>query len=254
VFEDPGIVTDELVHLHLEHRVVRRLLGRFTAQGFVHHDLSRACLAQGTDPIPRVVLLGRLCLYGPGAARLHEEIISITARWTDPQTRRVPLSPYARATEARTLDLLDESLLTAGSRPIEARVREQLQAAAPRDIQELLPHLQSRGEEHATDARGKLLARGEAEANGMRQILETQRTHIQTTIAKHAEGVQLRLFSGLPDDERRQLAANQRYWGQRLEALEGEIRREPARIRELYEVRATRIEPIGLAYLWPVTG
>ncbi|MCB1021453.1 MAG: helicase, partial [Acidobacteria bacterium] len=46
VFEDPGEVTDEVVQLHLEHRVVQRLLGRFAAQGFVQHDLSRACLAQ----------------------------------------------------------------------------------------------------------------------------------------------------------------------------------------------------------------
>ena len=54
VFEDPGVVSDEFVHLHLEHRVVRRLLGRFTAQGFVHRDLSRACLAQSQDAIPRI--------------------------------------------------------------------------------------------------------------------------------------------------------------------------------------------------------
>ena len=94
VFEDPGTMTDEVVHLHLEHRVVQRLLGRFTAQGFVHHDLSRACLAQTTDAIPRVVLLGRLCLYGPGAARLHEELIPVTARWTDPKIRKD--GPHAR--------------------------------------------------------------------------------------------------------------------------------------------------------------
>ena len=53
-------------------RVVQRLLSRFTAQGFVHHDLSRACMAQTTDAVPRVLLIGRLALYGPGAARLHE--------------------------------------------------------------------------------------------------------------------------------------------------------------------------------------
>ncbi|GAG23804.1 unnamed protein product, partial [marine sediment metagenome] len=75
VFEDPGTMDEDVVHLHLEHRVVQRLLGRFTAQGFVHHDLSRACLAQTTDTIPRVILLGRLALYGPGAARLHEELV-----------------------------------------------------------------------------------------------------------------------------------------------------------------------------------
>lgn len=73
VFEDPGILTDDTVHLHLEQRVAQRLLARFRSQGFVHHDLSRACLAQSADSIPRVVLLGRLTLYGWRAERLHEE-------------------------------------------------------------------------------------------------------------------------------------------------------------------------------------
>ena len=39
-------------------RVAQRLLSRFRSQGFIHHDLSRACLAQATDSIPRVILLG----------------------------------------------------------------------------------------------------------------------------------------------------------------------------------------------------
>src|SRR5262249_53149800 len=96
VFEDPCVLADNVVHLHLEHRVVQRLLGRFIAQGFVYHDLSRACLTQTSDAIPRVILLGRLCLYGAGAARLHEELIPVTARWTDPKIRKGTLAPYAR--------------------------------------------------------------------------------------------------------------------------------------------------------------
>src|ERR1022692_462405 len=97
-------------HLHLEHRIVQRLLGRFIAQGFVHHDLSRACLAQTSDAIPRVVLLGRLWLYGAGAARLHEELVPVTARWTDPKIRKGTLAPYARESETKTLALLEEAL------------------------------------------------------------------------------------------------------------------------------------------------
>ena len=53
VFEDPGTMTDDVVHLHLEHRIVQRLLGRFISQGFVYHDLSRACLTQTKDAINR---------------------------------------------------------------------------------------------------------------------------------------------------------------------------------------------------------
>src|SRR4029450_5844075 len=107
VFEDPGTMDDDFVHLHLEQRVVQRLLGRFTAQGFVHHDLSRACLTQTSDAIPRVVLLGRLSLYGSTAARLHDELIPVTARWIDPKLRKESLSPYARDAETRPLTLLE---------------------------------------------------------------------------------------------------------------------------------------------------
>ncbi|MDE2871702.1 MAG: hypothetical protein OXQ94_08465, partial [Gemmatimonadota bacterium] len=70
-----------MVHLHLEQRVAQRLLARFRAQGFIHNDLSRACLAHVADSVPRVVLLGRLSLYGERAERLHEEIVTVTARW-----------------------------------------------------------------------------------------------------------------------------------------------------------------------------
>ena len=39
-----------------------------------------------------------------------------------------------------------------------------------------------------------------------------------------------------------------------LDSIDEELTREPQRIRELYEVKAQRIEPVGLVYLWPVTG
>ncbi len=256
VFQDPGTMTDEVVHLHLEHRIVRRLLGRFTAQGFVHHDLSRACLAQTTDAIPRVVLLGRLCLYGPAAARLHEELIPVTARWTDPKIRKSELSPYARESETKTLSLLDEALIAGTGRNIDAQILKQLQASAPKDIEQLLSHLQTRGEEYAADARKKLFERGQAEAKAMREILETQKKYIAESVSKHdkKDSRQRILDFGDQQEELRQLESNRRYWDKRLAALETELRTEPDRIRELYDVKATRIEPVGLVYLWPVTG
>jgi len=256
VFNDPGIVTDEVVHLHLEHRVVQRLLGRFTAQGFVHHDLSRACFAQSSDAIPRVILLGRLCLYGPGAARLHEELIPVTARWSDPKIRKGPLSPYARDAETKTLSLLDDSLLSSRRESVTSEITSQLQAAAPNDIEQLLPHLQTRGEEYAADAIKKLTQRGEAEAKAMREILETQQKHIEKTADKYAkkDSRQLMMDFGDNADEVRQLEADKRFWVKRLVLLKEELKTEPTRIRELYEVKATRIEPVGLVYLWPVTG
>ena len=55
------------------------------------------------------------------------------------------------------------------------------------------------------------------------------------------------------DDERRQKGRDRRYWETRLGELHRERETEPERIRALYEVKARRVEPIGLVYLWPVT-
>lgn len=256
VFEDTGLVGDDYVHLHLEQRVVQRLLGRFTAQGFVLHDLSRACFAQAKDSIPRVILLGRLCLYGMGAARLHEELIPITARWTDPEIRKEPLSPYAKDTEAKTLSLLDDSLLKAGGMKLTPEIISQLQQAAVGDIHDLLPHLETRGAEYATEAEQKLATRGAAESKAMQNILQTQQKHIDSTIKRISKlnPKQMQLDFGDEENEIQQLNANKRYWGKRLEEIKEELKTEPARIQELYTVKARRVEPVGLVYLWPVTG
>ena len=85
-----GVLSDDTVHLHLEQWVGQRLLASFRAQGFVYHNLSRACLAQAKDSIPRDILLGRLCLYGRRAERLHEEIVPLAARWIEPAQRTDP--------------------------------------------------------------------------------------------------------------------------------------------------------------------
>ena len=251
VFEDPGIVTDEVVQLHLEQRVVQRLLSRFSSQGFIHHDLSRACLAQSSDAVPRVLLIGRLALFGPGAARLHEELIFITARWVDPALRKEPLTPYARNREDKTLALLDTSLLDPHEGQIPDVIRRQLAESAPNDVQELLPHLEQRAEDYAADAISLLQKRGEVESKAMREILEQQQKHITKTIGDHDRNRQLTL--NFTEDETRQLESNRRYWDKRIRALDKELTTEPARIRDQYEVRAKRIEPIGLVYLWPVT-
>ena len=40
----------------------------------------------------------------------------------------------------------------------------------------------------------------------------------------------------------------------RLKAIETELEIEPRRIADTYRVRAIRVDPIGLVYLWPRTG
>ena len=222
-------------------------------------DLSRACLTQTKDDIPRVILLGRLALYGPGAARLHEQIVPVTAKWTDPEIRKSPLKPYKIDAEKKTMGLLDDAFNKPPQGNIGATITKQLQETAAKDISELLGHLQERGEAYAEIAVKKLEDRAEAESAAMLEILRRQRDHIKKTqkAADNRDWDQLRIrFDGdeLDDEsERRQLTANKRYWAERLESLKDELKNEPDRIRKVYSVKAKRIEPVGLVYLWPVT-
>ena len=59
------------------------------------------------------------------------------------------------------------------------------------------------------------------------------------------------LTLGFDEDEKRQLEADVRSWRSRLAQFDRDLEREPDRIREFYEVKASRIEPVGLVYLWP---
>ncbi len=252
VFEDSGVLTEDTVHIHLEQRVAQRLLSRFRSQGFIYHDLSRACLAQSADSIPRVILLGRLSLYGRTAERLHEEVVPLAARWTELSQRGGPLTAYAREAEIKTLELLEQSLGTQGAYAPDFRIRDKLLNAASRDIEELLPQLEPRAEELAAAAIERLRVRGEREESELRAILENQRTRVREELAKYdREFNQLTL--AFDEGEKRQLESDMRAWRARLDLFDRDLEREPPRIRDFYVVRAKRIEPVGLVYLWPET-
>ena len=252
VFEDAGVLTEDTVHLHLEQRVAQRLLARFRAQGFIYHDLSRACLAQASDSIPRVILLGRLSLYGRGAERLHEELVPLAARWVEPSLRKRTLTAYAREAETKTLALLESSLIVARRHAPGDAIQRKLLAAAPRDIADLLPQLESRAHEVAALAIETLRKRGQREAQDLREILERQRTRVREELEKTEPRI-TQLTLGFSDEERRQIETDVRAWRTRLEQFDRDLEREPPRVRAFYEVRAQRVEPVGLVYLWPET-
>ena len=82
----------------------------------------------------------------------------------------------------------------------------------------------------------------------MFRILETQRKQIET---KQRADTQL-VFESILEEDRRQREAEHRFQTERLNRLPEELAKEPDRIRAIYQVQATRVEPVGLVYLWPV--
>jgi uncharacterized glyoxalase superfamily metalloenzyme YdcJ len=179
-------------------------------------------------------------------------MLLVTARWVEPATRGKALTPYGREAEKKTLQLMEESLRPGAHANVPPQRSRQLHESIALDIQQLLPHLQTRGETALAEAQAELTQRGEKEAGNLRDILNDQRQRVLKEQARWASS-QLDL-PGFTPDERKQLAANQRYWKAFLENVDVDLAREPKRIREFYQPTAHRIEPIGIAYLWPVTG
>lgn len=253
IFRDPGNLDGEAVHLHLEHRVVQRLLGRFLAQGFVHDELSRAAVLLTDETTPRIVLLGRLSLYGEGAVRLHDEIVATAADWVPPEVRRGRLAALGERDKADVLALVETSLATPRLRAVGESVKARLQAEAARDVDELLPAMERRAELLSERAIKLLTERGSREAAEMVTILEEQRVRIEARIREIEQPDRQVKLAWAAEDER-QLRSDLRHLKSRLGQISGEKTTEPARIERAYALRASRLEPIGLVYLWPVSG
>jgi hypothetical protein len=102
-------------------------------------------------------------------------------------------------------------------------------------------------------ARTRLQARGRAEAEAMRAVLEAQRDDI----VKALQGTQLALGiddrEALSDLQKQQWKDDRAFLARRLPQVEHELATEPARIQSLYEDRQHHVEMVGIVYLWPAT-
>jgi seryl-tRNA synthetase len=158
--------------------------------------------------------------------------------------------PYGRDAESRTLSLLESALSSEKKSGVTKEIQALLVSSVMQDLEELVPHLEQRGEELKKEIEKALLQRGKVESDSLRTILSEQRGRVLKE-AGRTEAFQMELFS---DDERRQIDSNRRYWQRWLQNVEGDLVREPVRITEFYQMATYRIETVGLAYLWPVTG
>jgi ERCC4-related helicase len=250
----------DVVQLHLEHRLVKRLLSRFVSQGF-RTSIGRITAIVSSGAQPRVVLLGRLCLFGPGARRLHEEIIPVTAAWRDTRRDDSPLAPFAEAGEATTIQQLDEALLRGVSPG--TGVLDRLAQTVERDIADLRPHIEKRAKDSEQEAVADLAENGRREAEALVELLQRQIDRVREAMRSKQPPEapqQMDLFGPTDHDirkqherELRQFEADRRSWDGKLLRLQQELESEPEKVRKGYEVQARRLEPIGLVYLWPAT-
>ena len=229
--QDNGRDASDVVQVHFEHRLVRRLLSRFLSQGF-QSKLSRVSVIYGPGAQPRVVLMGRLAVFGAGAARLHEEVIPVTAVWTEAERDRKPLRPLGDSGEEKTLNQLEAALRDA--REAHGAAVARIQALVARDIAELVPTLEKIPADRLKTVEGQLEKRGEEEARSLSTLLEQQQSRIAKA-AKEFDPNQLTL--DLVPEERREREADRlaragrpTAWQGRLTRLERDLREEPSRV------------------------
>jgi hypothetical protein len=124
-----------------------------------------------------------------------------------------------------------------------------------------------------------LQERGRPEAEALKTVLRNQRQRINATLRqrsqeiarldrKAAQAEATPLITGLAEDmsipalapvtmsewERRQLASDQKHWQRRMETIEAELSSGPKRVEASYRVVTHCLKPVGLVYLWPVSG
>lgn len=250
VFDPPDTLDTHRVHLHLEHPFVKRVLGRFLAQGHSAHDLSRATvLVNRRDAVVRVIAIGRLSLFGRGATRLHDEIVSVAARWVEGDDT---LRPFAERADRAALEQLEEILADAPTLDaVPDGVRSKVLAAAPKLFESLWPHVEQEADAKLHDVEQALRRRGEEESAALARILENQRAAIDKEIGERKQ--QVLEFGDKESAEKQQFLRDREFMEQRREDIEQELATEPAELAALYDIAVRRVEPVGLVVLWPET-
>jgi hypothetical protein len=252
LFEPPPKMNSAAAQLHLSHPFVRRIFSRFLAQGYSAHDLNRVTIVRSSDKLVRVIAFGRLSLFGRGAARLHDQLVSVAARWVE--TSDDPLKPFAEEADRRALESLEQVLAESPTlEGVSDGVRKKVIEAAPNLFEQLWSHVDAEADARAQEALLDLKRRGLEEADQLEAILRRQREAIREQLNLDAPMLPFK-DAELTQGERKQVEEDRRYMEQRLEAIEREIEEEPEDLKSLYEVNLRRLQPVGLVVLWPKAG
>jgi hypothetical protein len=239
----------DTVQLHLGHPLVKRLLARFLAQGFGHHDLSRCTVvAAPGERLRRVVAFGRLVLFGERAGRLHESIVEVAATVRPDGS----LELFRERGTATTLATLADQLAAGPRLHPDRVVQAEVRRRASQDFATLWAELKARAEVEEADARAALAARGAEEAAALQAILDRQERAIRR-VMKDALQQPLKFVErdkAAQDQFKRDLI----FMESRLGRIVDERATEPELLRRAASVHLRRVEPIGLVYLWPESG
>jgi SNF2 family DNA or RNA helicase len=231
---------DDVVLIHLNHRLVQMCLGLLRAE--VWNEGRTSALRRITARIvpsrfldkPAAVAHARLVVLGADNTKLHEELV--LAGGTLSGEKLVPMS------DAR----IQEALEGATDEEAPESFRKRVTELWPNYRKALLERLEDRQERRVSELKRKLAERAEREVTDVTAILEELRRTISAELRK--DDTQLGLFDA---EDRAAFERNRSPMEQRLARIPEDIRRETEAIRQRYAEPSSRLFPVAITLLFP---
>jgi hypothetical protein len=239
---------DDIVYVHLGHRLVQQCLLRMRAEIWATGgpgDMAgrtgrRTGLARVTARLvpdlasegPAVVSHGRLVVTGADGHRLHEEMISAGGTISEGRFRRLNLGE------------VDQLLAAGGDGMPGAVMRERLAGLWPQLAGPLTAALEQRAQDRAASLTRVLVRRAATESESVAEVLQELRRSIEASLHE-PEIEQLSLF------EREQLHRDVDALRRRLARIPEDIAAEQAMITRRYADPTPRLFPAAVTFLVP---
>lgn len=234
---------DDVVLVHLNHRLVQSCLQRLRAeiwssvgQHRLHRITARVIPNQFSD-VPVAIAHGRLVVLGGDNQRLHEEIVFAGGELREGRFTRV--SQQGR---------LEEILYAASNEIPCEKTKENLKLLWPNHKENLLLALEARMKDRTETLQKRLDERANREVATMQAVLTELLSSIRTQLSDIKP--QLELFS---TPEKEQFERDRGALNRRLAELPLEMDQEEQLIRARYANPSPRLFPVSVSYLVPET-
>lgn len=234
---------DDVVLIHLNHRLVQMCLRLMRAEVWAQDDvkkLNRVDVRTVPDTVldePAVVLVSRLVITGGNHHRLHEEL-TVAGGY---------LKEGGFAREQRVTQV-NEWLAAASDCDISQSIFDGIAGRFSKQEEALLQTVEARSRDRLRNLQSTLENRKEQEIKNIRTVLSELAKAIEAELKKDTEPQQLALFS---EDERLQVRRDTDALRARLARIPAEETEEIAAIEQRYDGFAARTFPVAIIFLLP---
>ena len=234
---------DDVVLVHLNHRLVQMCLRLMRAEVWAQDDvkkLHRVDIRTLPDAMlddPAVVIVSRLVITGGNHHRLHEELTVSGGYLKDGGFSREP-----RVTQ------VNEWLTTASESDATQAELDKLSARFPKYEEAIMQTVIARSRDRLRNLETTLQTRKQQEIKNIGTVLDELSKAITLELKKDVEPQQLALFS---EDERLQVRRDSDALRARLARIPQEKDEEVAAIEQRYEGFVDRTFPVAVIFLMP---